>query len=45
VLAQAAGLRSSAAPVTPRELLDGFTWSRVAAEDRVMHWTGAALVP
>jgi glutamyl-Q tRNA(Asp) synthetase len=44
VLAHAAGLRSSADPVTPRELLDGFAWSRVADEDRVMHWTGSALV-
>ncbi len=44
VLARAAGLRASAEPVTPRELLDAFEWSRVRAEDRVMHWTGSELI-
>ena len=44
VLAFAAGLRPSADPVTPRELLDGFAWSRVRDEDRVLHWTGSELV-
>lgn len=44
VLAQAAGLRPSADPVTPRELLGEFAWSRVRAEDRVLHWTGTNLV-
>jgi glutamyl/glutaminyl-tRNA synthetase len=44
VLAHAAGLRPSAEPVTPRELLDGFAWSRVRSEDRVLHWTGRELV-
>jgi glutamyl-Q tRNA(Asp) synthetase len=44
VLACAAGLRPSADPVTPRALLDGFAWSRVRDEDRVLHWTGNELV-
>jgi glutamyl/glutaminyl-tRNA synthetase len=44
VLAHAAGLRPSAEPVTPRELLDGFAWSRVRDEDRVLHWTGSELL-
>ena len=44
VLAHAAGLRPSADPVTPRELLGEFAWSRVRAEDRVLHWTGSELV-
>ena len=42
VLARAAGLRPSADPVTPRELLDEFAWSRVRTEDRVLHWTERA---
>jgi glutamyl-Q tRNA(Asp) synthetase len=45
VLARAAGLRDCDAPVTPRELLDGFAWSRVRPGDRVLRWTGRALVP
>jgi glutamyl-Q tRNA(Asp) synthetase len=44
VLAGATGLRSTLDPVTPRELLDGFTWTRVRDDDRVLHWTGRALV-
>src|SRR5262249_27505278 len=44
VLAHAAGLRASAEPVTPRELVGGFAWSRVGSADRVMHWTGSELV-
>ena len=43
VLAYAAGLRASAEPVTPRELLDGFAWARVRDGDRVLHWTGSEL--
>ena len=43
VLAHACGLRASAAPVTPRELLREFDWARVRAEDVVMRWTGSAL--
>jgi glutamyl-tRNA synthetase/glutamyl-Q tRNA(Asp) synthetase len=44
VLARAAGLRSSADPVTPGELLRDFDWSRVRDEDCVLHWTGSELV-
>ncbi len=44
VLAHAAGLLPSAAPVTPRELLGEFAWSHVRADDRVLHWTGSELV-
>jgi glutamyl-Q tRNA(Asp) synthetase len=44
VLALAAGLRPTAEPVTARELLDGFAWSQVRDEDRVLHWTGTQLV-
>jgi glutamyl-tRNA synthetase/glutamyl-Q tRNA(Asp) synthetase len=44
VLARAAGLRASSDPVTPRELLGEFDWSRVRAADRVLHWTGSELV-
>ncbi len=40
VLAHACGLRASAAPVTPRELLRDFNWIRVQGEDVVMRWTG-----
>jgi glutamyl/glutaminyl-tRNA synthetase len=42
-LAHAAGLRDSAAAATPRELLRDFDWARVAADDRVVRWSGAAL--
>jgi glutamyl-Q tRNA(Asp) synthetase len=44
LLARAADLRPSAEPVTPRELLAGFAWGRVRAEDRVMRWTGGELI-
>jgi glutamyl/glutaminyl-tRNA synthetase len=44
VLAHASGLRTSAAPVTPRELLREFEWKRVRDEDVVMRWTGRELV-
>jgi glutamyl-Q tRNA(Asp) synthetase len=44
VLAHAAGLRATAEPVTPRELLDEFAWSCVRDGDRVMQWTGRELV-
>jgi glutamyl/glutaminyl-tRNA synthetase len=43
VLARAAELRPTAAPVTPRELLADFSWARVRGSDRVLHWTGRAL--
>jgi glutamyl/glutaminyl-tRNA synthetase len=42
-LAFACGLRSAPAPATPAELLRDFDWARVAREDRVVHWDGAAL--
>ena len=42
-LAHAAGLRGSAAPIPPAALLADFDWARVAREDRVVRWTGAAL--
>jgi glutamyl-tRNA synthetase/glutamyl-Q tRNA(Asp) synthetase len=44
VLARASGLRASAAPATPRELLREFDWARVRSEDVVMQWTGRELV-
>jgi glutamyl/glutaminyl-tRNA synthetase len=43
VLAHACGLRRSADPTTPRELLGEFDWERVAREDVAMHWTGSRL--
>jgi glutamyl/glutaminyl-tRNA synthetase len=44
LLAFAAGLEPSPAPASPGALLPRFDWSRVAHEDRVVRWTGAALV-
>lgn len=44
LLAQLAGLASSAQPTTPRALLADFDWARVRADDRVVRWTGSALV-
>ncbi|MCA9511932.1 MAG: hypothetical protein KC560_14570 [Myxococcales bacterium] len=43
-LARAAGLRPTAAPVAARELVGGFAWERVGDADRVVRWTGDALV-
>ena len=43
-LAHAAGLLARPEEVTPAELLPAFDWSRVANEDRVVRWTGEALV-
>ena len=43
-LAHAAGLRDRDEPASPRELLADFDWSRVAREDRVVRWTGDALL-
>jgi glutamyl/glutaminyl-tRNA synthetase len=43
-LALAAGLRTSAAPATPRELLGEFDWSRVGSADRIARWDGRSLV-
>ena len=42
-LAHAVGLRADAAPQPPAELLRDFDWARVACDDRVVRWTGAAL--
>jgi glutamyl/glutaminyl-tRNA synthetase len=44
VLARAAGLRARDEPVTPRDLLSEFAWSRVGSGDRVLDWTGGELV-
>jgi glutamyl/glutaminyl-tRNA synthetase len=44
LLACAAGLRAAPEPCTPRELLPGFSWATVRDADRVVTWTGAALV-
>jgi len=44
VLALAAGLRATAEPVTPFQLLSEFEWSRVRATDHLLHWTGSELV-
>ena len=43
-LAFAAGLVPGPEPATPRDLLAGFSWDRVATEDRIVCWTGSALV-
>jgi glutamyl-Q tRNA(Asp) synthetase len=43
-LAAAAGLRADESPVSPAELLSGFDWARVAAEDRSVRWTPPRLV-
>src|SRR5262249_1422080 len=40
LLAHAAGLRPTAAPVAPRELCGDFDWARVGADDRALRWTG-----
>jgi glutamyl/glutaminyl-tRNA synthetase len=44
ILACAAGLLAEPAPVTPRSLLPGFAWQRVATRDREVRWTGRELV-
>jgi glutamyl-Q tRNA(Asp) synthetase len=44
VLARACGLRASAAPIAPRELLRAFDWRQVRSEDAVVRWTGSELV-
>lgn len=43
-LAHAAGLRERPRPATPDELLADFAWSRVGGPDRVVRWTGSALL-
>jgi hypothetical protein len=42
-LAQLVGLRETASPTRPRDLLAGFDWKRVRDEDAVVRWTGEAL--
>ena len=42
-LAHQAGLRATADPVSPRDLLADFDWRRVRSEDVVVRWTGQAL--
>jgi len=42
-LALAAGLAESDAPTTPRALIEGFDWSRVATGDRLVDWDGRRL--
>jgi glutamyl/glutaminyl-tRNA synthetase len=42
-LAQRAGLRESADPLLPRDLLAGFAWDPVRREDVAVRWTGNAL--
>ena len=44
LLARFAGLRDTAAPATPRELLAEFSWSRVRGADLALAWTGSELV-
>jgi len=44
-LAFVAGLRPTAAPTRPQELLDDFDWRRVRTTDPVLRWTGTELVP
>ncbi|MFM2091138.1 MAG: hypothetical protein RLZZ127_1627, partial [Planctomycetota bacterium] len=42
-LAWTCGLRPSPAPVSPRDLLDGFTWDRIATADQPVAWDGERL--
>ncbi|HYE04304.1 MAG TPA: glutamate--tRNA ligase family protein [Planctomycetota bacterium] len=42
-LAHACGLAANDAPVTPRALVDGFAWERVAVDDRLVRWDGQRL--
>jgi len=44
LLAHAAGLLAAPQPARPAELLTDFDWERVAREDRVVRWTGKALL-
>jgi glutamyl-tRNA synthetase/glutamyl-Q tRNA(Asp) synthetase len=44
VLACVAGLRPDAAPVSPSALQSEFSWDRVGAIDRVLHWDGTRLI-
>jgi glutamyl/glutaminyl-tRNA synthetase len=42
-LAWLAGLAAAPRALAPRDLLAGFAWQRVRAEDRLVRWTGSAL--
>jgi glutamyl-tRNA synthetase/glutamyl-Q tRNA(Asp) synthetase len=42
-LAHACGLRPEPSTAAPRDLLPDFAWTRVAAEDRPVRWTGSEL--
>jgi len=42
-LAQAVGLVPAPDPVSPQDLVAGFTWSRVGREDQVVRWDGERL--
>jgi glutamyl/glutaminyl-tRNA synthetase len=44
IVAHAAGLRDTPAPCRPAALVDGFDWSRVRNQDRVLAWRDGALV-
>lgn len=44
LIAHAAGLCATPAPVQPADLVVGFDWSRVHEQDRVMAWRDGALV-
>lgn len=43
VLARVSGLRESADPTTPAELLADFAWERVQRDDALLRWTGSEL--
>ena len=43
-LAALLGLRETAQPTRPRELLDDFDWDRVTPRDQVVRWSGAELI-
>jgi glutamyl/glutaminyl-tRNA synthetase len=45
VLAHAGGLTERPDPLTPRDLVSGFSWQRVRREDRALHWDGCDLTP
>ena len=44
LLAHTAGLSEAPAPVTPAALVEGFSWSRVASNDRVLRWDPPRLI-
>ena len=44
LLAHLAGLTASSQPVAPEELAADFDWERVRPADRVVGWSGAALM-